>query len=196
MAVEAQTMEFVRSCGYPAPHVSEVSDDGLDLVMERVDGPTMVDAMTARPWRIGRMASQLADLHVALHELSAPSWLKPASCGEGDRVLHMDLHPLNVLMTPSGPVVIDWTNASRGDPSVDVTVTWVLMVAGEIPTGRLEAVVTRLGRRVLVRAFLKPFAGEQLLSALSEVVPWKCKDPNMSDLERARMWALLARQSA
>jgi aminoglycoside phosphotransferase (APT) family kinase protein len=196
MAGEAQTMEFVRSRGYPVPKVSEVSDDGLDLVMERVDGPTMVDAMTARPWRIGRMARQLADLHVAVHELPAPSWLKPAPCGEGDRLLHMDLHPLNVLMAPSGPVVIDWTNASRGDPWVDVAVTWALVVAGEVPAGRLEAVVTGIGRRVLVRAFLKPFAGERLRSTLAEVVPWKCKDPNMSDLEQASMWALLGRQSA
>ncbi len=195
MALEAQAMEFVRSRGYPAPEVSEVSDDGLDLVMERVDGPTMVDAMTARPWQIGRMADQLADLHVALHELPAPPWLKRAPCGEGDRVVHMDLHPLNVLMAPSGPVVIDWTNASRGDPWVDVAVTWALMVAGEVPASRLEALLTRIGRRVLVRAFLKPFAGEQLRSALAEAVPWKCKDPNMSDLEQARMWALLGRQS-
>jgi aminoglycoside phosphotransferase (APT) family kinase protein len=196
MAGEAQMMEFVRSRGYPVPRVSEVSDDGLDLVMERIDGPTMVDALMARPWRIGRMASQLADLHLALHELPAPLWLKQAPCGDGDRVLHMDLHPLNVLMHPSGPVVIDWTNASRGDPSVDVAVTWVLMVAGEVPASRMEAFVAGIGRKLLVRRFLKPFADEHLRSTLAEVVPWKCRDRNMSDLEQARMWSLLGRQTA
>ena len=107
----------------------------------------------------------------------------------------MDLHPLNVLMGPSGPIVIDWTNASRGDPWVDVAVTWALIVAGEVPTSRIEAILAAIGRRQLIRAFLKPFAGEHLRSALAEVVPWKCKDPNMSDLEQARMWSLLRRQS-
>ena len=194
MANEAKTMEFVRSHGYPSPRVSEVSDDGLDLVMERIDGPTMVEAFGARPWRIGRMAGQLADLHVSLHELPAPLWLNRAPCGEGDRLLHMDLHPLNVLMASSGPVVIDWTNASRGDPSVDVAVTWALIAAGEVPAGRAEALLVGVGRKLLVRRFLKPFAGDHLRSILAEVVPWKCKDPNMSDLEQARMWSLLGRQ--
>jgi len=26
----------------------------------------------------------------------------------GERLLHRDLHPLNVLVTANGPVVIDW----------------------------------------------------------------------------------------
>jgi aminoglycoside phosphotransferase (APT) family kinase protein len=196
MADEAQTMEFVRSHGYPAPRVSEVSDDGLDLVMERVDGPTMVDAMAAQPWRIGRMAGQLADLHVSLHALPAPLWVKRAPCGDGDRLLHMDLHPLNVLMGASGPVVIDWTNASRGDPSVDVAVTWVLIVSGEVPARRMKAILLGVGRKILIRRFLKPFAEEDVRSALIDVVPWKCRDANMSDLERSRMRALLGRHSA
>lgn len=33
--------------------------------------------------------------------------------GEGDKVVHLDLHPLNVIIGPKGPVVIDWTGASR-----------------------------------------------------------------------------------
>jgi aminoglycoside phosphotransferase len=52
MATEARTMEFVRSHGYPVPEIFEVSDDGTDLVMERIDGPTMVDAGAARPWNL------------------------------------------------------------------------------------------------------------------------------------------------
>ncbi len=194
MAAEARTMEFVRSQGYPAPRVSEVSEDGLDLVMQRVDGPTMVDAMAARPWRIGRMAGQLAELHLSLHELAAPPWLKRAPCGDGDRLLHMDLHPLNVLMGSSGPVVIDWTNASRGDPSVDVAATWVLIVSGEVPAGRMKAILLAFGRKILIRNFLKPFPEQDVRSTLAEVVPWKCQDANMSDLERARMRSLLGRQ--
>ena len=32
----------------------------------------------------------------------------------GDRVLHIDLHPENVIISPAGPVVIDWSGASAG----------------------------------------------------------------------------------
>jgi hypothetical protein len=37
MAQEAQTMEYLYRQRYPVPAVEELSDDGADLVMERVD---------------------------------------------------------------------------------------------------------------------------------------------------------------
>jgi aminoglycoside phosphotransferase (APT) family kinase protein len=191
MAAEARTMEFVRARGYPAPEVFDVSDDGRDLVMERIDGTTMVEAGAARPWRVRSMGRELAGLHQALHELDAPAWLPAAPVGAGDRVLHMDLHPLNVLVGPRGPVVIDWTNAAAGDPSVDMAVTWALIASGEVPASRLKGMVLRAGRGLLLDAFLKPFRREELRSALAEVVPWKCTDANMSHVEVARMRALL-----
>ena len=46
MAGEARTMEYLRGHGYPVPAVEEISDDGTDLVMERIDGPSMVDYMS------------------------------------------------------------------------------------------------------------------------------------------------------
>ena len=36
--------------------------------------------------------------------------LAAAQLDDGDRLVHLDLHPMNVIMlTESGPVVIDWT---------------------------------------------------------------------------------------
>lgn len=35
-------------------------------------------------------------------------------------MLHGDLHPANVLMSSTGPVVIDWFDASVGHPVADV----------------------------------------------------------------------------
>jgi len=191
MAAEAETMEYVRSYGYPAPHVVEVSDDGCDLVMERIDGPTMVDAGAARPWTVRRMGRELAELHQSLHRLPAPRWVNPAPCGTGDRLLHMDLHPLNVLMSPNGPVVIDWTNASSGDPSVDVALTWALIASGEVSSGRAKAAAARIGRRLLLHAFLAQFDADELLALLGEVVEWKCQDPNMASGEIEAMRALV-----
>ena len=49
MAMEARVMEYVRSQGFPVPAVEEVSDDGLSMVIERIEGTDMVATMTKRP---------------------------------------------------------------------------------------------------------------------------------------------------
>src|SRR5262245_59715010 len=128
--VEARTIRHVAAYGYPVPEVHEVRGGGSEIVMERVEGPVMMDAMLRRPWQIGRYARMLADLHDALHRIPAPDWVPDL---RGDRLLHLDLHPLNVMMSPRGPVVIDWTNAAAGDPMLDVAVTYVLLTAPDVP---------------------------------------------------------------
>ena len=72
---------------------------------------------------------------------------------DGDRLVHLDLHPLNVIMSPRGPVVIDWANAARGDPLLDVALTYVLLTCPRMPgpaslRARVEPVRTLLARDV------------------------------------------------
>ena len=191
MTREAQVMEYVRSQGFPVPAVEEVSDDGLNMVMERIEGVNMVVTMTKRPWTIPRQGSTLAELHRRLHELSAPEWLPDAPVGRGDRLVHLDLHPLNVMVSPRGPVVIDWTGACRGDPAVDVALAWVLIAAGEVPTGRLIGAVLGRARSVLVTSFIRSFDLNEVGRVMSDVVTWKVLDPHMSAGEQARMWQVV-----
>jgi tRNA A-37 threonylcarbamoyl transferase component Bud32 len=94
-AREAAVMQHARARGFPVPHVIEVRDDGL--VLERIDGPTMLEDLQQRPWRAFRDAQALARLHSCLHEIPF----------EGNGLIHLDLHPGNVLLSPRGPVVID-----------------------------------------------------------------------------------------
>lgn len=188
---EAKTMEYVRARGYPAPEVFSVSDDGLDMVMARIEGPTMVEAASSQPWKLRRFGRELADLHQSLHHFEAPAWLPDAPCGSGDTLLHMDFHPLNVMLSREGPMVLDWTRASRGDPLVDVAATWVLLASGEVNNSRLEAIVVNFGRKALLNAYLKPFLNTGVKSALGEVVEWKSQDPNMTMSEIKRMRALI-----
>ena len=191
MAREAKIMEHVRAQGYPVPAVEEVSDDGLAMVIERIEGADMVAVMSRQPWTIRRQGRILADLHQRLHALAAPDWLEAAPVGRGDQLLHLDLHPLNVILSPKGPVVIDWTGASRGDPTVDVALAWVLMATGDVPTSRLIGAMLGRARRVLVSAFLGPFDLDPVKQSLREVVAWKVSDPHMSATEQARMWELV-----
>jgi len=191
METEARTMEYVRAEGYPVPAVDHLSDDGTDLVMERVEGPQMVQVLERRPWTIRANGALLGDLHRRLHQIPGPDWLRPSPLSEGDRLIHLDLHPLNVLLGPSGPVVIDWANATRGAPVSDVALTWVLMMAGEVPAGRLlTALMTRF-RRTLLAGFLGGFDLGPVRSELRAVVAWKVTDPHMSASEQARMWAVV-----
>jgi aminoglycoside phosphotransferase (APT) family kinase protein len=191
MAQEARVMEYVRSKGFPVPAVTEVSDDGLDIVMERIDGADMVAVIGKRPWEIRRHGRVLADLHRRLHELTVPDWLPAAPVGQGDRFLHLDFHPLNVMIGPTGPVVIDWANACRGDPNVDVAIAWVLMAAGEVPTSRLMGAILGRARGALVKSFLDSFEVEVVKQSLGEVVAWKVLDVHMSAAEQAQMWQVV-----
>ncbi|HXQ44962.1 MAG TPA: phosphotransferase [Acidimicrobiales bacterium] len=188
MVAEAKVMEYARAQGYPTPAVDHLSDDGTDLVMERVDGPSMVEVLGRRPWTLRANGALLGDLHRRLHEIPAPDWVRPGPGPDGRSLLHLDLHPLNVLIGSSGPVVIDWTNAARGAGATDVALTWVLMAAGEIPGNRLKAAVMGRARGALVGAFLGRFDLEPVRSSLRAVVEWKVTDPHMSDIEQRRMW--------
>jgi aminoglycoside phosphotransferase (APT) family kinase protein len=191
MVQEARTMAYLREKGFPVPAVEKLSDDGVDLVMERIEGLSMVEALAREPWTIRRQARTLAELHRQLHQLAPPDFLPPAPVGSGGRVVHMDLHPLNVIVAPSGPVVIDWTNASVGDPNVDVGLAWVLMGAGQIPgNGAVAAVLGRF-RALLVNAFLSHFDQAEVVGPLRETVTWKVQDLHMSDAEVAAMWTIV-----
>lgn len=192
MASEARTMEYLRSQGYPVPAVEEISADGTDLVMERIDGRSMVEDMGRRPWTIRQQGAVLADLHRRLHEIPPPSFLPPAPVGSGDRLLHLDLHPLNVMISRRGPVVIDWPNAVRGDPAVDVAVAWMLMAVGEIPGGRIKASVLGFGRSVLVKSFLSAFDLAPVKAILRDVVTWKIRAANILPAEQAAMWRIVS----
>jgi aminoglycoside phosphotransferase (APT) family kinase protein len=196
MDAEAQIMRHLHEQGFPVPAVKDLSDDGLDLVMERIEGLTMVDALGKHPWRMRSISLALADLHHRLHALEAPDFLPDAPVGDGDRIIHLDLHPLNVIMSPKGPVVIDWARACRGDPAVDVGAAWMLMSAGEIPGAGLKTKLIGLGRNLAVHTFMSRFDRAEIVRQLRPVIAWKANDPNMSPEEIATMWKTAERVGA
>ena len=188
-------MAYVAQSGYPAPRVEEVRADGSELIMERIHGPTMLEVISRRPWLLRRNAAVLAALHERLHAVPGPEWLAPR-VGGGDRVIHLDLHPLNVIVSPKGPVVIDWTNAARGAGPTDVALTWLLIAAAEIPGGHVYAAVGRLVRAMFVQMFLGHFDLALVRAALPAVGAWKCADRNMRPAEVAAMERLIATESS
>ncbi len=180
-------MTYAKAAGYPVPDVKSLSDDGIDLVMERAPGLPMLHALQSTPWRLGYYAEMLASLHDELHGIESPSWLAPAPGPEGDRLVHLDLHPVNVIVSRRGPVVIDWTNAARGSPAIDVAVSWLLMGAARIPGRLAKRAFLGAFRSALVRSFTGHFDLDPVRLCLPVAVEWKCADRNMAKSERTAM---------
>jgi aminoglycoside phosphotransferase (APT) family kinase protein len=138
---EGAVMEFVRGHGYPVPRVRPAESTRTELVMERLYGPTMLEAFGAGQLDASDAGHELARLLRQLHAV-------PARHSPVGRVLHLDLHPDNVILTADGPRVIDWSNAEEGDPGLDWGVSAMILaqvaVAGEPIAAPARTMLTAL----------------------------------------------------
>jgi len=156
-AFEARVMKHAEAHGFPLPAVYEVRENAL--VLERIEGRTMLETL-----EVERDAAELARLHRRLHEIPFESAI----------LLHRDLHPGNVIRSPAGPVVIDWTNAGAGDPAFDVALVWVICVGVGDP--RADA---------FAAAFVSQF--EDWQRGLRDAVAYRLADRNVTQEERERV---------
>ncbi|GAB3222496.1 phosphotransferase [Glycomyces halotolerans] len=186
---EARVMKSVRAAGFPVPEVFSAS--GGELVMERLHGPTMAAEVVAGRLSAGESAGILLGLLERLAPLEAPEWM-PASprgvgFGAGRRLLHLDLHPENVVLTEAGPYVIDWTNAAAGEPDFDRAVTWAIMAGVDLAGMGLPAeLIADVSAQMLVP--LREGLREDVLGAAAR---FREADPNLDRAEMARVRAAL-----
>ena len=184
---EAQVMAHARAHGVPVPEVFEVA--GSDIVMERVAGPTMLDVLGRRPWTLRGQARLLARLHETVHEVPAPPGIRVAGGDEdpdSQVLVHRDLHPMNVILTSAGPVIIDWEGAARGPAMYDVAWTWVILASSEVQGLGLAMAAVRGLQAQFTRSFVRA-AGpiDQAWRALA--VRDRLLDGNVLPSERARL---------
>jgi len=177
----------LHAAGLPVPAVYEIAErDGrMGIVFERVDGISLFRSVKARPWRLFGAARQLAELHAQLHGLRAPvelptqrdqlaGWIDAsdypperktaahaqlARLPSGDAVCHGDFHPENILLSPHGPVIIDWIAGTRGHPVGDVARTSMLFERANLPAdaGWHMKALLKCARTVLHRTYLKHY---------------------------------------
>ena len=153
---EARYADAVCAVGAPVPRLLgiELLDGRQVSIYERIRGGSMWEHLRDEPSAVAAHAATLAHLHATLFALSPPpvvlprlvdrltSKIRAAAARQGvellsaldevpdDRrivVCHGDLHPGNVILAASGPVVIDWFDASCGSPAADVARTLVLL---------------------------------------------------------------------
>ena len=190
---EARVMSYAREHGYPVPEIHEVRAGGTEIVMERIEGPMMMDVMMRKPWLMAHYSRELADLHDRLHVIPGPEWLPDAG---GDRLVHLDLHPMNVMITATGPIVIDWPNAARGEPLLDVALTYVLFTCPRMPGPDLLNAAMQPVRRLMANTFAKRYRGRELDRQLVKGAALKMLDTNMSPDEVAAIERLGERARA
>lgn len=191
---EAAAMRAALSAGVRAPEAFEVVEvEGRPgLVMERVDGPDLLTEIGRRPWILFGAARVSSRFHAQLHGVRAPADVLdlrtkvrrgieqggalPRELAEralslleglpdGEALCHGDFHPANLLMASDGPVLIDWANVSRGEPTADVARTMMIVRLGEPPPGTSPVVrlLALVGRRVLLSTYLRAYRAERAL---------------------------------
>ena len=160
---EADKAAAVSLAGVPCPEVIDrVEIDGrYGIVFPEVDGDLLVDDIALAPQRLGHWGRAFAEVHASVltktseelpsvvaklrsqiddADLTGPqasaAHARLDELPEGDRVLHGDFHPANILVNEAGEYsVIDWVDASRGHPAADIARTAWLISAANVSEG-------------------------------------------------------------
>jgi aminoglycoside phosphotransferase (APT) family kinase protein len=129
------------------------------IVYPRLDGRTAMDWLRRNPMRAGWALDRMGEIHGAMHRAGAgaggremrslkqvlatdiaygpaPIALQRAAIAyletlpDGQALTHGDFHLGNVMMTPQGIMVIDWSKAAVGHPAADAVRSEMLMRFG------------------------------------------------------------------
>jgi len=136
-----------RDAGLPAPELIRRAStpDGEAVLLSWLPGGPMYGSLRRDPTRARRWGQLTGELQRRLHEIDAPDavidvraeGLHPFDAGrsivglpEGRALLHLDWHPLNLLVDEREERIrgiVDWDNARRGHPLLDLARTHSLL---------------------------------------------------------------------
>jgi aminoglycoside phosphotransferase (APT) family kinase protein len=199
---EAAILAGLESAGLPVPVVWGVQriDQRWGLVMDRVCGASFAERMRQDRRTIPAYLAGMAQLHLRIHahtavrlgslttRLAANIRIAPTldpplrttllgrlrRMRAGDRLCHGDFHPMNILGKPASAVVIDWLDATSGDPAADVCRSYLLLQLGwpDIAVAYVDAYCRTAGisRRQVLR-WLPFIAASRLAENVPHEVP-------------------------
>jgi len=163
---EVQAMQLAAAHGMPVPRVriSGVWNERPALLLSWCAGTTVLEALQSRPPQAEPLGQACGGMLASIHALTVPdeesdrAWLdwgglsdeplrhRLESIARHDRLLHLDYHPLNIMIeddTITG--VLDWANAHAGDPRADLARSRTILL--------LDAVEHMPEARPIIEAF-------------------------------------------
>ena len=182
---EAKIGTAVHASGLPVPAVGEIVlvNGRTGLIYERFAGVALWELMPRKPWTIFHYARRMAALHAEMHAnllapeipdqrrrlvqkingaqplpevLRAKALAALETMPDGQAICHGDFHPGNVLATPQGEVVIDWIDATRGNPLADLARSSILAL-GAAATSQTQNVIEKLMVRLFHAIYLRHY---------------------------------------
>jgi serine/threonine protein kinase len=135
------------------------------IFFDYIPGPSMLQTLATRPWRVFSYSKQMARLHFKIHgasilikhsipmlkeslgdKISRVTLLtaeertkilyRLSTLTDGASICHGDFHPDNIIMAKDRPVTVDWITARIGNPVADVARTWLLLNMGTLPENK------------------------------------------------------------
>lgn len=154
---EARMLRAVHAAGGPVPEVfGETTLDGrFGLVLQRLDGPTLLHLSRTGAVTFEQAGAIIAALAVSVHRTPLPpkvisirDYMESELRGNdgkvpepvvteiialidrlppGDGLCHCDLSPGNVIMTAEGPKLVDWSGARCGPAAFELAFLHVIL---------------------------------------------------------------------
>jgi hypothetical protein len=214
---EQKVAEQINTLGIHAPRFEGRADqEGRPgLIYERVRGKSMLDLFPTSLHKVPAFARQFADLHIEMHRRRVDGlnplkdYLRRATSAaplsqqqkevslarleqlpEGDRLLHMDFHPGQVIVTGTGAVVLDWMTVRRGHPAADVARTCLMLRVGRPNGPAVLVLIAALLGRVFENAYLKHYLAQSDRVTCADIDAW------MLPVVTARMEEKIANETA
>jgi aminoglycoside phosphotransferase (APT) family kinase protein len=183
---EVDTGKYIQDARLPVPKVYERMkvNDREGIVYERIEGPSLLNQLATKPWKVVQFARLQARLHAQVHEVPAPPHLETQrewatggiptsdklpkdikesvlhllnSMPDGNQLCHGDFHPGNIIVTKQGPVIIDWMTASRGVAEGDVARTAIILESAKAPEGTPMRWLLEWIRKLFLSNYLKTY---------------------------------------
>lgn len=158
---EYHISKVINDKGLPAPKVMQIIElEGRrGITYERLNGISMLDLISKKPFSAIKFAKNLANIHYQIHQcsdLELPGYKEALEWNirhtdylsekqkqevlnrleelpEGNALCHGDFHPGNIMAEADKFYVLDWMTATAGSPAADVARTILLLKDAALP---------------------------------------------------------------
>lgn len=188
---------LAQNTGIRVPEVYDIIQQGprTGIVMEYIQGHTITEVLSKTPHKIKYYAHKLALVHANLHKMPSTNFTNQRqfmstailqtrqrlgnkantilhhfeSLPDGHAICHNDIHQENVMFTEKGPVILDWAEATIGNPTADI-VHSILVQEHPVPapifkSSRLYYHIHNKYRRYFARLYMEEYRRIHYISA-------------------------------